>query len=104
MIQDRYSRLDTISGHDFEVQFQKNTIQLAIPRTGLYLNGWKISPLGPSVVSLISSKVIKWSTTYQIDHADNKGASGYIQARATRTARATRKASSLLPAADYAHG
>ena len=98
VIQNRYSRLDTISGTDFEVQFEEDTICLEIPRRGLYLNGWEIRPLGPLVVSLISSEVFKWSTSYQTsNHSDNKGASGYIQ---TRAARAARKESSLLPAAD----
>ena len=62
---DRYSRFDTISGPDFEVQFQEDIIRLAIPGNGLYLNGWEIRSLGPPAVSFISSEVIKWSATYQ---------------------------------------
>ena len=61
VIQERYSNLDTISGPDFEVQFEEDTICLEIPRDGLQLNGWEIRPLVPPVVSSITEKGVKWS-------------------------------------------
>ena len=59
-IEERYSSFDTISGPDFEVQFEKDEICLSIPGDGLHLNGWEITPLVPLVVSLITVKVVKW--------------------------------------------
>ena len=51
VIQERYSGLDMISGPDFEIQFEEDTIYLQIPSNGLDLNGWEIRPLGPPSVS-----------------------------------------------------
>ena len=51
VIQERYSGLDMISGPDFEIQFEEDTIYLQIPSNGLNLNGWDIRPLGPPSVS-----------------------------------------------------
>ena len=59
VIHERYSNLDTISGPDFEVQFEGDTICLEIPRDGLQLNGWEIRPLVPPVVSSITEKGVK---------------------------------------------
>ena len=60
-IQERYSNLDIISGPDFEVQFEEDTICLEIPGDGLRLNGWEIRPLVPPAVSSITNRVVKWS-------------------------------------------
>ena len=51
VIRERYSGLDMISGPDFEIQFEEDTIYLPIPINGLDLNGWEIRPLGPLAVS-----------------------------------------------------
>lgn len=41
-----------IPGPGFEVQFESDTIRLAIPEDGVSLqNGWEIIPLIPPVVS-----------------------------------------------------
>ena len=57
-IQDKYSSLDAIPGPGFEVQFESDTICLAIPEDGVSLqNGWEIIPLiAPVVSSNICSK------------------------------------------------
>ena len=52
-IEDNYSWLDAIYGPRFMVQFENDTISLAIPEDGVRLeNGWTITPLVPPVVSL----------------------------------------------------
>ena len=51
-IQDKYSTLYAIPGPGFEVQFESDTIRLAIPEDGVSLqNGWEITPLIAPVVS-----------------------------------------------------
>ena len=52
-IEDNYSGLNAIFGPRFLVQFENDTISLAIPEDGVHLeNGWTITPLVPPVVSL----------------------------------------------------
>lgn len=52
-IQDRYSSLDAVSGPDFEVRFEGDTISLVVPEDGICLpNGWSITPLVPPMVGL----------------------------------------------------
>ena len=54
-IEDNYSGLNAIFGPHFLVQFENDTISLAIPEDGVHLeNGWTITPLVPPVVSLRS--------------------------------------------------
>ena len=52
-IEDKYSSLGATHGPGFEVQFESDTIRLAIDDDGVCLhNGWKITPLMAPVVSL----------------------------------------------------
>ena len=52
-IEDKYSSLGATHGPGFEVQFEGDTIRLAIDDDGVCLhNGWKITPLMAPVVSL----------------------------------------------------
>ena len=54
-IQDKYSSLGAIPGPGFEVQFEGDTIRLAIPEDGVSLqNGWEITPL---IAPLVSSNI-----------------------------------------------
>ena len=53
VIQEKYSSLAATSGAGFEVQFEDETISLAIPEDGVCLpNGWAIKPLVSPTVSL----------------------------------------------------
>ena len=54
-IKDKYSSLDAIPGPGFKVQFESDTIRLAISEDGVCLqNGWEIIPL---IAPVVSSKV-----------------------------------------------